>query len=156
MVISVGSERFVLPLTNIVESLRPKADQLHGLVNQCDVIMARGEYVRLVHLHRLFGIAEAVTDVTQGLVVLVETEEGARIGLVVDDVLGEQQVVIKSLEANFRRLEGVAAATILGDGRVALILDVAGLRDMSMNGGSQFAALPLSQEIELALTGDRR
>lgn len=131
MVISVGAERFVLPLTNIVESLRPKPADLHGLVGKCDVMMARGEYVRLVHLHQLFGIPDAVTDPTHALVVLVETEDGARLGLVVDEVLGQQQVVIKSLEANFRRLDGVAAATILGDGRVALILDVAGLREMS-------------------------
>nr|WP_282184288.1 chemotaxis protein CheA [Azospirillum oleiclasticum] len=146
MVISVGEERFVLPLTNIVESLRPKPSDLHGLVNRCDVMMARGEYVRLVHLNRLFGIPGATEDATRALVVLVETEEGARLGLVVDEVLGQQQVVIKSLEANFRRLDGVAAATILGDGRVALILDVAGLRDMSRQGGSAppraAAALP--------------
>ncbi|MBP2228195.1 two-component system chemotaxis sensor kinase CheA [Azospirillum agricola] len=135
MVISVGEERFVLPLTNIVESLRPKPEDLHGLVNKCDVMMARGEYVRLVHLHRLFGIPKAIDDATKGLVVLVETEDGSRLGLVVDEILGQQQVVIKSLESNFRRLEGVAAATILGDGRVALILDVAGLREMSRHGG---------------------
>lgn len=135
MVISVGEERFVLPLTNIVESLRPKPADLHGLVNKCDVIMARGEYVRLVHLHHLFGIPKAIDDATKGLVVLVETEDGSRLGLVVDEVLGQQQVVIKSLESNFRRLDGVAAATILGDGRVALILDVAGLREMSRHGG---------------------
>nr|WP_281362392.1 chemotaxis protein CheW [Azospirillum melinis] len=134
MVISVGEERFVLPLTNIVESLRPKPADLHGLVNKCDVMMARGEYVRLVHLHRLFGIPKAIDDATKGLVVLVETEDGSRLGLVVDEVLGQQQVVIKSLESNFRRLDGVAAATILGDGRVALILDVAGLREMSRHG----------------------
>jgi len=134
MVISVGAERLVLPLTNIVESLRPKASDLHGLVNQCEVIMARGEYVRLVHLDRLLGIPGAREDVTEALVVLVETEDGSRMGLVVDEVLGQQQVVIKSMEANFRRLDGVAAATILGDGRVALILDVAGLRDMSSKG----------------------
>ncbi|CAK0759234.1 Chemotaxis protein CheA [Azospirillaceae bacterium] len=135
MVISVGEERFVLPLTNIVESLRPKTSDLHGLVNQCDVIMARGEYVRLAYLDRLFGIPGAVGDATKGLVVLVETEEGGRLGLVVDEVLGQQQVVIKSLEANYRRLDGVAAATILGDGRVALILDVAGLKEMSQQVG---------------------
>lgn len=135
MVISVGEDRFVLPLTNIVESLRPKGDDLHGLVGQCDVMMARGEYIRLVYLHRLFGIARAVEDPTRALVVLVETEDGSRLGLVVDEVLGQQQVVIKSLEANFRRLDGVAAATILGDGRVALILDVAGLREMSRQAG---------------------
>jgi len=135
MVVSVGEERFVLPLTNIVESLRPKPADLHGLVNKCDVMMARGEYVRLVHLHRLFGIPGAIDDATQGLVVLVETEDGSRLGLVVDEILGQQQVVIKSLESNFRRLDGVAAATILGDGRVALILDVAGLREMSRHTG---------------------
>ena len=146
MVISVGEERFVLPLTNIVESLRPKPADLHGLVGKCDVMMARGEYVRLVYLHQLFGIPQAVTDPTRALVVLVETEDGSRLGLVVDEVLGQQQVVIKSLEANFRRLDGVAAATILGDGRVALILDVAGLREMSRHHESgttrPVAALP--------------
>jgi two-component system chemotaxis sensor kinase CheA len=135
MVISVGAERFVLPLTNIVESLRPKAADLHGLVNRCDVMMARGEYVRLVYLHDLFGIPGAIVDATKALVVLVETEEGGRLGLVVDEVLGQQQVVIKSLESNYRRLDGVAAATILGDGRVALILDVAGLQEMSQHAG---------------------
>ncbi len=142
MVISVGEERFVLPLTNIVESLRPKAADLHGLVGKCDVMMARGEYVRLVYLHQLFGIPKAVTDPTRALVVLVETEDGARLGLVVDEVLGQQQVVIKSLEANFRRLDGVAAATILGDGRVALILDVAGLREMSRHYESGYSRPP--------------
>nr|WP_246500580.1 chemotaxis protein CheA [Azospirillum rugosum] len=142
MVISVGEERFVLPLTNIVESLRPKAADLHGLVGKCDVMMARGEYVRLVYLHQLFGIPKAVTDPTRALVVLVETEDGARLGLVVDEVLGQQQVVIKSLEANFRRLDGVAAATILGDGRVALILDVAGLREMSRHHDSGYSRPP--------------
>jgi two-component system chemotaxis sensor kinase CheA len=142
MVISVGLERFVLPLTNIVESLRPKATDLHGLVNRCDVMMARGEYVRLVYLHQLFGIPDAIVDATKGLVVLVETEDGGRLGLVVDEVLGQQQVVIKSLESNYRRLDGVAAATILGDGRVALILDVAGLQEMS-----QHARSPASRSV---------
>ncbi len=154
MVISVGDERFVLPLTNIVESLRPKPSDLHGLVNKCDVMMARGEYVRLVHLHRLFGIPKAIDDATRGLVVLVETEDGSRLGLVVDEVLGQQQVVIKSLEANFRRLDGVAAATILGDGRVALILDVAGLREMSRHGAAPATGIPTTA-IPLAAPADR-
>src|SRR5689334_17713506 len=135
MVISVGDQRFVLPLTNIVESLRPRPGDMQTIMNRYDVIMARGEYVRLVYLDRLFGIAGALGDATRGLVVLVETEEGDRLGLVVDEVLGQQQVVIKSLEANFRRLDGVSAATILGDGRVALILDIAGLRAMNRDEG---------------------
>ncbi len=155
MVISVGEERFVLPLTNIVESLRPKPADLHGLVNKCDVMMARGEYVRLVHLHRLFGIPKAIDDATKGLVVLVETEDGSRLGLVVDEVLGQQQVVIKSLEANFRRLDGVAAATILGDGRVALILDVAGLREMSRHNTSGSDAGSPSGSPSLPAPADR-
>nr|WP_282189342.1 chemotaxis protein CheA [Azospirillum endophyticum] len=155
MVISVGDERFVLPLTNIVESLRPKPADLHGLVNKCDVIMARGEYVRLVHLHRLFGIPKAIDDATKGLVVLVETEDGSRLGLVVDEVLGQQQVVIKSLEANFRRLDGVAAATILGDGRVALILDVAGLREMSRHGSANSGGASAPTIPSLAAPADR-
>ncbi|SMF82389.1 two-component system, chemotaxis family, sensor kinase CheA [Azospirillum oryzae] len=155
MVISVGEERFVLPLTNIVESLRPKPADLHGLVNKCDVMMARGEYVRLVHLHRLFGIPKAIDDATKGLVVLVETEDGSRLGLVVDEVLGQQQVVIKSLEANFRRLDGVAAATILGDGRVALILDVAGLREMSRHNTSGSDAGSPSASPSLPAPADR-
>ena len=133
MVISVGEQRFVLPLTNIIESLRPRKADLQSVANQCDVIMARGEYVRLVYVDRLFRIDGAIGDPTRGLVVLVETEEGGRLGLVVDEVLGQQQVVIKSLESNFQRLDGVSAATILGDGRVALILDVAGLQSMSRN-----------------------
>lgn len=133
MVISVGEQRFVLPLTNIIESLRPRRGDLQSVANQCDVIMARGEYVRLVYVDRLFRIDGAIGDPTRGLVVLVETEEGGRLGLVVDEVLGQQQVVIKSLESNFQRLDGVSAATILGDGRVALILDVAGLQSMSRN-----------------------
>ncbi len=141
MVISVGAERFVLPLTNIVESLRPRHNDLHSLVNRCDVMMARGRYVRLVYLHQLFGIPGAVLDPTEALVVLVEAENGERTGLVVDEVLGQQQVVIKSLEANFRRLDGVAAATILGDGRVALILDVAGVQDMNRRSSSGRARL---------------
>lgn len=131
MVIAVGRERFVLPLTNIVESLRPKPADVHTVANSYDVIMARGEYVRLVHLFDLFEIEDAVVNVAEGLVVLVETEDGSRFGLVVDEIHGQQQVVIKSLESNFRHLDGCAAATILGDGRVALILDVAGLLDMS-------------------------
>jgi len=131
MVVRVANQRYVLPLTNIVESLRPRKADLHGVVNQYQVIMARGDYVRLVPLHRLFHIQNAITEPTEALVVLVETEEGGRLGLVVDEVLGQQQVVIKSLEAHYRRLEGISAATILGDGRVALILDVAGLQIMS-------------------------
>ncbi len=131
MIVAVAQENYVLPLTNIVESLRPPAHQVHSVVDGGDVLALRGDYVRLVYLHRLFGIEGAVTDPAQGLVVVVETEAGDRVGLVVDELLGQQQVVIKSLETNYRPIQGVAGATILGDGKVALILDVAGLRAMA-------------------------
>jgi two-component system chemotaxis sensor kinase CheA len=120
----------VLPLTNIVESLRPTAQQARSLVNVGDVLTLRGDYIRLIPLHELFSIKNAITDSTRGLVVVVETEGGDRIGLLVDELLGQQQVVIKSLDSNYRPVEGISAATILGDGRVALILDVGALRIM--------------------------
>ncbi len=130
MLVAVGNERYVLPLTNIVESLRPNAQQARTLVNVGDVLTLRGDYIRLIRLYDLFGIKNAITETTRGLVVVVETEGGDRIGLLVDELLGQQQVVIKSLDSNYRPVEGISAATILGDGRVALILDVGALRIM--------------------------
>ncbi|MEW5729497.1 MAG: chemotaxis protein CheA, partial [Pseudomonadota bacterium] len=145
MLVAVGQERYVLPLTNIVESLRPTAQQARALVNVGDVLTLRGEYIRLLPLHQIFGVRNAITDPTRGLVVVVETEGGDRIGLLVDELLGQQQVVIKSLDANFRPVDGISAATILGDGRVALILDVAALRQLGeslgkANDGARMAA----------------
>lgn len=130
MLVAIGGQRYVLPLTNIVESLRPAAHQARTLVDVGDVLTLRGEYIRLIPLHRLFGVPNAIIDPTRGLVVVVETEGGDRVGLLVDELLGQQQVVIKSLDSNFRPVEGISAATILGDGRVALILDVGAIRAM--------------------------
>ncbi|CAA7618764.1 chemotaxis protein CheA [Magnetospirillum sp. SS-4] len=130
MLVAVGNQRYVLPLTNIVESLRPTPQQARTLVNVGDVLTLRGDYIRLIRLYDLFGIRNAITETTRGLVVVVETEGGDRIGLLVDELLGQQQVVIKSLDSNYRPVEGISAATILGDGRVALILDVGALRIM--------------------------
>lgn len=131
MIVKVGSEAFIVPITSIVESTRPAAAKIHQLAGGGQVMSDRGDYIRLVYLYRLFGLAGAVTDASQGLVVVVEIENGSRIGLVVDELLGQQQVVIKSLEANYRRVDGVSSATILGNGMVALILDVDGLAVMA-------------------------
>lgn len=132
MVVSVGAERYVLPLTSIIELLRPNDESVSNLVGHGDLIHIRGEYVRLLYLHKIFNIKDAITNPTDALVVLVEIEGGNKIGVVVDEVIGQQQVVIKSLESNYRQIEGISAATILGDGRVALILDVAGMRQILM------------------------
>jgi two-component system chemotaxis sensor kinase CheA len=137
MILRVGEEVFVLPIANIVESLRPEAGAVSTLVGTGEMIDLRGAYLRLIRLGPLFGIEGAVEAAHEGIVVIFETEDGNRAALLVDDLLGQRQVVIKSLEANFRQLPGVAAATILGDGQVALILDVAGLRllDRARGGG---------------------
>ena len=129
MAVAVGAESYIVPLTNIMESLRPKPENIHPVTGQGDVLAIRGEYVPLVYLHRRFGVPDAVTDPCKGIVVIVESEGANRIGLVVDDLLGQQQVVVKSLEANYGAVDGIGGATVLGDGRVALILDVSRLRE---------------------------
>ena len=128
MAVAVGAESYIVPLTNIMESLRPKSEAIHPVTGQGDVLAIRGEYVPLVYLHRRFDVPNAVTDPCKGIVVIVESEGANRIGLVVDDLLGQQQVVVKSLEANYGAVDGIGGATVLGDGRVALILDVSRLR----------------------------
>ena len=127
MVIAVGSQTYILPITAIVESLRPKGNDIHRVVGHPDVLSIRGQYVPLVYLHRQFDIADAAGDPCKGVVVIVDTEGDGQVGIVADDLLGQQQVVVKSLEANYHPVEGVSGATILGDGRVALILDAANL-----------------------------
>lgn len=122
MCVSVGQQTYVVPLTNIIESMQPNADQLKTLANE-QMLWVRGEYWPLVHLHKLMDIDDAKTDVASAIVVLVETSR-KRFGIVVDQLEGQQQVVIKSLEQHYRRVPGVAGATIMGDGSVAMILDI--------------------------------
>ncbi|WP_419727800.1 chemotaxis protein CheA [Lichenicola sp.] len=128
LVVSVGREAYVLPLSAIVESLRPSRSDIHSIVGRGDVLAIRGVFIPLLPLHQQFDVTAAKTDPTQGIVVIVEIDAGEKIGLLVDDLLGQQQVVVKSLEENYRSVAGIGGATILGDGRVALILDVTGLR----------------------------
>jgi two-component system chemotaxis sensor kinase CheA len=128
MVIRIGAESYIVPLANVVESLRPRRKDVHALVSGGDVLSVRGGYVPLAHIGDMFDVTDAVRDPADGLVMLVETDDGSRIGLIVDEIVGQQQVVIKSLETNYRPIAGIAGATILGNGRVALIIDVSGLR----------------------------
>jgi len=125
-VLRVGDQVYVLPLASIVESIRPAPGSVHAIEGVGEVIVVRGETLPLLRLDRLFGVRAFSEDPTEGLVVLVENDE-RRTAVLVDGLLGQQQVVIKSLEAHFRKVDGVAGATILGDGRVSLVLDVAGL-----------------------------
>jgi two-component system chemotaxis sensor kinase CheA len=140
MVIGVGHETYIVPLTVILESLRPQARDVHRLVGGGEVLYVRGEYVPLVYLGRIFDVPGATREPWEGLVMLVDADAGGKIGVVVDEIVGQQQVVIKSVEANYRALRGIAGATILGNGRVALILDVAGLAETAGGGTGESPA----------------
>jgi two-component system, chemotaxis family, sensor kinase CheA len=122
----VGGHEYVVPLVAIRETVRPRPGSVHAIGPDAEVAIVHGEAVRVLRLHRVFGLPDAVEDPTRGLLVVVE-HDGAAAALLVDELLGQQQVVVKSLEPHFTRVRGIAGATILGDGRVALILDVAGL-----------------------------
>jgi two-component system, chemotaxis family, sensor kinase CheA len=140
MIIGVGQETYIVPLTVIFQSLRPQARDVHRLVGGGEVLYVRGEYVPLVYLGRVFDVPDATREPWDGLVMLVDADAGGKIGVVVDEIVGQQQVVIKSVEANYRSLRGIAGATILGNGRVALILDVAGLAESAGGGAGQSPA----------------
>ncbi|WP_031433307.1 chemotaxis protein CheA [Methylomarinum vadi] len=129
--IAVGDERFIVPLGSIIESININEEMVNRVAGKGETFRLRGEYLPIVRMHEIFNVRSArATKLTDGLLVVVEGQ-GVKCGLFVDDLLGQQQVVIKSLEANYRRVEGVSGATILGDGSVALILDIPGLVRLS-------------------------
>ena len=124
MVVDVAGETLVVPLAAIVESLRPKPEEVRPLGPVGSVLAVRDSFVPLIDVGQALGYRDHSPAPTDGVVLLVEGEDGSRAALVADAIHGQRQVVIKSLEQNYQQVEGVAAATILGDGRVALILDV--------------------------------
>ncbi|WP_109123958.1 chemotaxis protein CheA [Dyella sp. C11] len=123
---AVGEERYIVPLVSIVESVQLKADAVRSVAGGGELFRFRGEYLPVIRLHDAFGCDGAIHAIDDGLMVVVEGD-GARVGLFVDGLIGQQQAVVKSLEANYRRVQGVSGATILADGSVALIVDIAGL-----------------------------
>ena len=122
MSVALGGETYILPLTFIVESMQPRAESIRAIAGQARLVDVRGDYVPLVELGNLLGGAANAPVADAGILVLLEAE-GRRVALKVDSLLGQDQVVIKSLEANYRKVPYVSGATIMGDGRVALILD---------------------------------
>ena len=126
--VAVGDEKFIIPLNSIIESLRPTAESLKS-VNGKNVVHVRGDYIPIVPLYELFNMDARVTEPEKGILILIDVE-GEKAALLVDALLDEHQVVIKSIETNYRKVDGTAGATILGDGRVALILDVNSLLQM--------------------------
>ncbi|MBI3776016.1 MAG: chemotaxis protein CheA [Gammaproteobacteria bacterium] len=128
--VSVGEQTYIVPLVSIVETLQMKKEAISAIAGRAELYRLRDEYIPVLRLYGLFGIEPRQKDLANGLLVVVEGE-GKRVGLFVDDLQNQQQVVIKSLESNFKRVPGVSGATILGDGTVALILDVSGVIDAS-------------------------
>ena len=142
MSVKVGGETFIVPLNSVMESMQPTDEEIFTIAGQGEngrVLRVRGEYLPIVALHKVFGVDDARTDPTKAIVVIVQAE-GKRFAMMVDELLGQHQVVVKNLETNYRKVFGISAATILGDGSVALILDV---RALNRSGKEDLLNLPL-------------
>ena len=126
LLLEVGGNRFVIPAPAVQESLRPRPEQIHSVHGRPCMVQVRERLIPLLHLGEVFGIAGARSRIVEGTVVIAE-DSGRRIALVVDELIGKQEVVIKNLGDMFRRVRGIAGGAILGDGRIGLILDTGGL-----------------------------
>jgi two-component system chemotaxis sensor kinase CheA len=126
MSVGVGEECYILPLSSVVESFQVQPGMIRTIGGTGRVVEVRDEYMPVIELERVFDVPRFDLDRSADIMVVVEAE-GGRVALLVDELLGQQQVVVKNLEANYRKVDDVSGATIMGDGRVALILDVASL-----------------------------
>ena len=127
MIVDVGDQTLVVPLAHVVESLRPGEGDFHGLGSSAQMLNVRGRFIPIISLKTALGASTGAVNPQEGVLIVVDTESAGQAALLVDDICDQRQFVIKSLATNFRSVEGVAGATILGDGRVALIVDVDGL-----------------------------
>jgi len=126
IIVRIGMERYIIPTIAIQESIRPKREEYNTVYGKGEALMIRDRLVPIIRLYEIFGVEPTYTDPCEGLVVVVENE-GVQRALMVDELLGKQEVVIKSLGGYLKDTKGVAGGTILGDGRVGLILDLASL-----------------------------
>ena len=126
MSVAVGTETYILPLASVLESLQVTPEQVRAVANRGLVAHVRGEYLPVISMHEMFPTGGAQGERASGIMVIVEVDK-KKAALLVDELLGQHQVVVKSLDRNYRRVRGVSGATIMGDGRVAIILDVAAL-----------------------------
>lgn len=138
--VRVGRETYVVPLVSIIESLQVKAEHVKSIAGDAELYRLRNEYIPVIRLHNAFNVESDSTKLVGGLLVVVEGE-GRYGGIFVDELLGQQQVVIKSLESNFKKVEGISGATILGDGTVALIVDTPGLIKISRSNQHSYSEL---------------
>jgi two-component system, chemotaxis family, sensor kinase CheA len=146
--VRVGTHTYIFPLVSIVESLQTRPELVNRVAGGCDVFQLRNEYVPIIRLFEIFDIVPENDSLEDSLLVVVECD-GEKVGVVVDELSAQQQVVIKSLEQNYQRVEGVSGATILGDGTVALILDIVGLVSLAgINHQLLNTMVPLANELE--------
>jgi len=140
MVFSVASETYIMPLANIVECLRLTPKDIQTAAMGGHFLVIRGEVIPLIYLWQYFSIDNAKSEKSEGVVVVIDVEGGTKAGVVVDEIRGQQQVVVKSIESNYGKIDGAAAATVLGNGQVALILDADAFgRMVSIRGGQRAA-----------------
>jgi len=133
MTVRVGKETYIVPLLSILESIQPKAGAIKTVVGKGELINVRETYLPMMRMYEAFSLQPEHTEPTKAILLILEAE-GERVAVMVDEILGQQQVVIKSMEQNFRKVDGVAGATILGDGTVGFILDVRGLLEIARRG----------------------
>jgi two-component system chemotaxis sensor kinase CheA len=139
--VAVSDETYIVPLVSIIESVNITEDMLNKVAGKGETLRLRNQYIPIIRMHEIFNVQpKNKSKTTDGVIVVVE-RQGLLCGLFVDELLGPHQVVVKSLEANYRRVEGVSGATILGDGSVALILDVPGLVRLSNRQPSAYPSL---------------
>jgi len=143
--VRVGKESYIISLVSIVETIQTSTESVNQIACNSELFKLRDEYLPVLRLHDLFGVQADSEKLDNGLLVVVEAT-GQRVGIFVDDLQEQQQVVIKSLESNYRQMPGISGATILGDGRVALIVDVPGLIQLfyDKNGNSPFSAVAVA------------
>ena len=132
MIVQVGAEKYIVPMLSIEESIRPKKDDISTVLHRGELINVRGNLLPMVRLHNLYNVKPKKTNPWEALILIVEGE-GQRCGLLVDDLLGQQQIVIKSLGEQFRNIKGISGGAILGDGHIGLILDVGGIINLALN-----------------------
>ncbi|OKP01767.1 chemotaxis protein CheA [Xenorhabdus eapokensis] len=130
MSVRVNDEVFILPLSAVVSSLQPQEEDIYPLAGDEKLLLVRGEYLPLLELYHIFDIPNGITDPTKGIAVIVQSA-GRRYALLVDKLVGQHQVVVKNIESNYRKVPGISAATIMGDGSVALIIDIPALQKLN-------------------------
>lgn len=138
MTVRVGKETYIVPLLSILESIQPKGGMVKTVVEKGELMNVRGTYLPLIRLYDVFALQPEYRNPTDAILLILETE-GERVAVMVDEIIGQQQVVIKSMEQNFRKVEGIAGATILGDGTVGFILDVRGVLEIARRGAPMAA-----------------